>query len=285
MKNVRFISVTALASLLSTALVFQACVTNDEENHYPVPSAQVAGIENSPEMEAFIIAAVDYRQAYLRFQKQIKAIDFSKLETINDNGVNVKSLPDNTVDIVGKLSVLKDKTNVLLTKYPEFSRMSGDVQKSYIRTCIQNSAVVNDALLSLQGNRAFSRGDIKVDWAEEFGKDDGDELVDYLEDWCSDDNSWRYEEIWIVTLEDGTSIVASTSEADETSTSIQLKADPVNKRYYFEDYESPVVTLAHTHTGSSMDTTTDETFAKQCKEYNVTLKIFYNGEFHPVLDE
>lgn len=86
--------------------VFQSC-----QKEEPVSIVNIEGVENSKELEEYIIAGADYYQSLMKFQKELRMINFADLEfTTDSNGIKTMSIGSLiTADIDEKAMALNVK--------------------------------------------------------------------------------------------------------------------------------------------------------------------------------
>ena len=119
-----------------------------------------------------------------------------------------------SVDIEDKIRNLKEKEDTLFRRYPQFTALTKNTKKDYVRNCIKNSLNVNKKLLELGIN--INQPMTKGGTSEAFGN--MEDLTNYLTEEMS---SSTYREIVIIVYKDGR-IVTYQDDAN-TSTYYQVK--------------------------------------------------------------
>ena len=182
---------------------------------------------NSPELEEYIIAGAEYREASNTFATELGKIDFSKLKFEEDlNGDRIIRIPI-SVSIEKKAMNFETKKNALFVKHPQFASMSPAIQYDYFRACIKSSTNVNRKLLEMgiNINRPLTKGGTSEEFANM------EDLTDYLSAQMS---SSDYREIVIIVYQDGR--IATYQDDANTSSSFHISIPYTvedNPKYYY----------------------------------------------------
>lgn len=226
---------------------------------------------NSPELEEYIIAGAEYREASNTFATELGKIDFSKLKFEEDlNGDRIIRIPI-SVSIEKKAMNFETKKNALFVKHPQFASMSPAIQYDYFQVCLRNSLNVNKKLLELgiNINHPLTKGGV----SENYGS--MDDVLKYLANWMEKSD---YVEIVVIKYADGT--IATYVDDRNTATEFHLPLETKNndgKRYFpAGGSNSPVTYIAHTHKSGSEPQGKDESTIRA----GITSAIYYDGAFH-----
>jgi len=246
----------SLGMLIMCATFFWSC---DRESSQDYDQDYGIDIINSPEFEDFIIASADLQQAHLILEKELQGLNFFNLETtIGANGKEVKHLPASISDlkIEDKTSLVVEKRELLINKFPEFACISMEELSYYVNECVKNSVRVNSYFL--ENNINISQPSTRYDPNEDYVYDNQLNLISDLYNWTLSSN---FVEVAILFFKDGRCLVYRDPGNTDTECNITLANRPGESRYYYPDTSSPsneVVSVAHTHTYYSNATDPDD---------------------------
>jgi hypothetical protein len=255
--------ICVVAMMVIATVTFVGC--SQEEDTI---SDNFSTIVNSPELEDFIVANIEFQQAFNTFEKEIKSIDLLKVKsTQNAEGVTVLYIPT-SVSVENMASEFNEKKKLLLAKFPQLLSFSAEKKQKCFEQSITKSSLISEKMLELGINIQQPR--LKGGIVESVSGD----YRDYLYMWVTDFN---YVEIYLVLLQDGTVLSYLDDNATVTGSAINLFQRFINGQWdgnwYFQNYSSPVSTLIHTHLISGNASQLD----KDNKWEGVTHQIFYSG--------
>ena len=272
---------TALSGLFATLCTvgivsFPGCQKQDYD--YSEKDDLDPALLNAPELEEYIIASAEYRYTMDLFQIEIKKVDLLNLKFVKGaNGEKIAYLPI-SVDIEDKIRNLKEKEDILFRRYPQFTALTKNTKKDYVRNCIKNSLNVNKKLLELGIN--INQPMTKGGTSEAFGN--MEDLTNYLTEEMS---SSTYREIVIIVYKDGR-IVTYQDDAN-TYTYYQVKLKKVtntitgNSKYYYpetsQNDSDEIAYMAHTQK-SGFDPT-DLDMEQAGKWDGLDMRIYHDGAF------
>lgn len=267
MNNIFFIRkcgfVIALLALITIATVtFVGC--SQEEDTI---SDNFSTIMDSPELEDFIVADIEFQQAFNTFKKEIKSIDLSKVKsTQNAEGVTVLYIPT-SVSVENMASEFNAKKKLLLAKFPQLLSFSAEKKQKCFEQSITKSSMISKKMLELGINIHQPR--LKGAFIEFFT---GANYCDYL---AAQVASANYVEVIVLIFANGMSMTYIGENATANSSSIYLtqKGGPTGNWYHSSYPDSHVVTYIHTHTDSGNASQIDI----NNKWEGITHQIYYSG--------
>jgi hypothetical protein len=266
--NLSFLLIAVLISI-TTGGFFIACSSEDMLSEDTVNDMEIV---NSVELEEYIIATSDLKQSFDIFEKELKGIDFSKLEVTYDmDGVEIMRLPSASVSAIRieeKIQIFNEKKQSLREKYPQIASFSLDRNKKYIQQCIQSSLNVSDKLLEFGVN--FSQPLLKSGTIETWS---GSNLSTFLASWITNPN---YVEIYIIRHENATN--STWIDDRNTSSSCFLTYTKQNGKYYIAGNSSPIAYIAHTHKSSKSASAAD--IAAKASMPGIPRYIYYGGSYY-----
>ena len=255
-----------------TALVFvgifsglQSCSSNiDDEtsivdqiggsqkiNGMSIDSINQDEIINSKEFEEFILAGIDYQNALSSFKKELKTIDFSKIDVDKDSkGEMVLDIPT-SISIEYKAREFNNKKKSLLQKYPDFSTMNVSSINTCIQKSISQSSIIRKRMTALKPSLNQPR--FKTNAYENYSNNK--DLFTFLDAYLT---TSTYAEVVIIVLKNGTSIVYSDSEFDSTTCRYPPLVKYQGEWYLLRNQLSPIKFIAHTHRFTSTPTDPDD---------------------------
>jgi hypothetical protein len=233
-------------------------------------------IVNSVELEEYIIAASDFKQSLILFEKELSKVDFSKMEVTHDaNGREIMHFPSASVSIMieEKIQNFNKKKQALLENYPQFSSFALDISQKYFQQCIQSSLNVCDKLLEFGIN--YSIPLLKGGTVETWYGEDWYFLTSFLSEWV---NSSNYVELFIITHVDGT--YSTWIDDSNTSNHASITYSTSNGKYYFTEggNTSPIFSIAHTHRNSSSPSSED--LQTKANMPGISHNIYYQGAYY-----
>jgi hypothetical protein len=227
-------------------------------------------ITNSPELEEYIIAAIDLQEALKTFEREFAKVDFENLETVIENGQKVRYLPAaiRSLNIERKVMFMNEQKEALLNKYPQLLNLEPHDFANYVNNCIKQSTRVSEFFLDKKINiyqpllKAVTR---------ESSFDNMSQLIGHLYNWTLAPD---YVEASVLFFNDGTFLVVVDDR--NTPTHFALTITIIGDKYYFNNKR--ISEIAHTHLSgfspSSLDLEIKMDFP-YC-----SWSIFYNGAFH-----
>jgi len=253
----------ALAIVISFGIILQGCTSElvfDDD------------ILNSPELEEYIIAGVDYYRTLTVFEKELKKTDFSKLDVSKDtDGRIVMRLPlsSNALNFENKLKTLNEKKEKFLEKYPHFISFKEEKGK-YFKHSIQKSVFIKGEFLKMgiDISRPMLKSGTEIWYGEDWYF-----LMQYMSSWVNNSN---YVEMGFIAFSDG-SYLTWTDGNNQTTTYWKIYTE--NGYHYHRDYPHlRIVWCAHTHRNSNTPSNDDNNFKN--KYPNMQHNIYYNGCFY-----
>ena len=252
-----------LASVISLLFV-QSC---DNEMKIDIPIE--AEVINSIEVEEFIIADIEFQQAFNTFREELKSIDFSKLEKTNDSeGVTVLHIPT-SICIENKASELNEKKELLLAKYPQLNSFSSDVKQKCFEQSIANSPKISKKML--ESGIGIHQARLKGGSVEFFT---GGSYCEYL---ATRVKSGDYVEVVLLVFKDGTVMTYVDEKATPYRSSMTLYNSSLTGEWYSSYYtKSPIEVFIHTHTSGGRPSQSDI----KNKKPGLNSAIYYSGDIY-----
>jgi hypothetical protein len=164
-------------------------------------------IVNSPELEEFVLAGLEFEKSLANLTHKLNSIDFSTLEVTYDaDGRKIRRVPIGLVfsEIENNAQKLNETRDALLDKYPEFTSFREDVGTAHISRAIHRSPNAKSRYLALRGASSQPRlksGNEQNGTGHHFM--DNCYLESFLYGWATTNNP-AYRELWIIGYEDGT---------------------------------------------------------------------------------
>jgi hypothetical protein len=201
-------------------------------------------IEESNEMEEYIIAGLEFYDAAKSFENSIAKVDMSSFETKLDSHGNMLIIIPFAEDLEKATKSINEKKQALIKKFPKIKKMKCSERLNHLNNCIQNSIPVGLTISRLKIN------DTPITRTEDTYSSEQDAFV-YLEQCLA---SSDYVEVILVVFDDGTVM----THVDGTHTAHKSNI-PLNKNgseWYTSLYNSsPIDFLAHTHKSSEPSST------------------------------
>jgi hypothetical protein len=259
--------VTALLSLVITlTITFTGCY---KESDTEFEDSVTDIIANSPELEDYIMADIEFQEAFNIFNTEIKNIDFSKLSNAQNAEENSVLYIPTSVCIESKANLLNEKKKLLISAYPQLNSFSPEVRQKCFQQALENSPTLSRKILESGINIYQPR--LKGGSVEFLNKDN---FLPYL---AQRVGSSDYVEVIILIFKDGTVMAYTDYNATPYSSSITLYQNPTTGEYYTPYYAfSTVKTHIHTHTSGPEASSTDI----QNKKSGIEYKIYYSGSIN-----
>jgi hypothetical protein len=251
-----------LMSVLLGGVFMQSCSNEDDENYSDNNS-----IINSEELEEYIIADIEFQQAFNIFKKEIESIDLSKVKSVqNAKGVTVLYIPT-SICIENKANLLNSKKKSLMVKFPQLNSFSPEVKQKYFRQSVANSSRISKKILESGIN--INQPRLKGGNSEFFT---GDNYCDYLAAQVASSN---YVEVIVLIFANGASMAYIDDGATANGSSITLSQNTTTGYWYYSPYSTSnrVVTFIHTHTDSGNASDAD----RNNKLPGLNYQIYYSG--------
>jgi hypothetical protein len=256
---------TVLAGMISVGIFMQSC-SSENENLLSVENE----IVNSVELEDFIMADIEFQQAFSIFKKEIESIDLSKIKrTKTAEGKTVLYIPA-SICIEEKTSELNEKKRSLLAKFSQLSSSPIDIKRKYFEQSITNSVRISKKIIESGMNIHQPR--LKGGAYESFSN--SYDYCNYLSSYVAGSN---YVEAVIIVFTDGTAIVYI--DTQNTSAISYYPAGFLgysNGNWYCSANSSPIAFIAHTHRYSG-----DPSIDDYDTDYPGLMQaVYYSGDFH-----
>lgn len=214
-------------------IMFAGCSQEDD-----TMSNNFSAIINSPELEDFIVADIEFKHAFSIFKKELANVDFSKLESAkNIEGITVLYIPT-SICIESKANAFNEKKRLLLAKYPQLNSFSANVKKECFEQGIAKSSRISKKMFEF--GISIHQPRLKGGTTELFT--DGS----YCEYLAQQVTSPNYVEIFLLTFADGNSMSYIDDNATAISSTMELTG--IGGYWYHSSYpNSHVVSMMHTH--------------------------------------
>lgn len=265
-----------LAAVVAASVVVSSCAFEPVDESPEIDPVLVS----STELEDFIIAATDFDQAMNIFKREIENVDFTKLETVIEDGREVTYLPEPipSLHIEQKSLLVQEKRATLFNRFPQFASMDVDDARRHIDQCIKQSERVIDDFLKKGINiyQPLTRQSPHESFATSY--DNKSKLISDLSNWLGNPD---YSEVYILQYVDGSYRVYP-GGGDAYNAGITLKRSTnttTNTRTYYYPTVSTsnrVVSIAHTHQYSSVASREDSL----SRQPDLPSYIYYNGAFY-----
>jgi hypothetical protein len=208
-------------------------------------------IANSKEFEEFILAGIEYQNALNSFKKELKSIDFSKIDVVkNSKGEMVLQIPT-SISIEDDAKAFNNKKKSLLEKYPDFSSKSISSINTCFQQSISKSSKIKKRMTALKPSLNQPR--FKSHTSEYYYNND--DLFTFLDTYLT---TSTYTEVVIIVLKNGTSIVYSDSEYTSSTCGYPPLLKYQGEWYLLRNQTSPIKFIAHTHRYTSTPTDPDD---------------------------
>lgn len=267
LKGRNYSLVVILICITALGIIGQGC-----QQEYEIINNSDSEITTSSELEDYIIAASDLHQSLKTFENELTNINFSNLETVNENGRKVTYLPISvrSLNIEKKVALLNQKKKNLLYKYPPVSLQNLNDFAHIVNHCIEQSIRINDSFLD--NNINFYQPRTRAVVGEySFGSQNA--LVGYLYNWIM---SPDYVEVSIYFFTDGTNMVLIDDRNEVGSSYVWFDEGGSPGNYSYDG--KMISSIAHTHMSSNTPSDTD--YALRDNYQGIGHAIYYNGAFH-----
>ncbi len=235
-------------------------------------------IEESSELEEYIIAGLDFQHSLNEFKQQLKSVDMLSLQpTLDSKGNLIITIPTK-VNIEEKAKYFNQKKKVLIEKYPELKNLKPLKRQERIEGCINSSLKIAKALIEFeyifdQPRLKSSPGEYCFDY---FSDENG--AFNFLNQQIADPN---YMEVTLVVFENGTIVTVTSDINDEHNSYISLHQNSNTQKWYLCDVDGSYVSMsaisytAHTH--NTPDPASDQDIESQAMHPGLPMYIYHYG--------
>ncbi|MDR1223086.1 MAG: hypothetical protein LBL07_09470 [Tannerella sp.] len=263
-----------LAGIIILGFFVQSCsddsFSSETDADRQLSEMELKLIAESNEFEDYMMTAADLLQSFRIFEKELAKVDYAKLETVIENGREVRYLPEaiRTLQVDRKVVLMNEKKEILLNKYPQLSEQELLSFTKCVDICIGRSIRVNEFFLDKKIN--IYRPLLKSVIAE-YEFDTINQLVGYLYGWTF---SPDYVEVHAFFFTDGTYMVALDSR--NTANGCAITITTAGDKHYFNGKEISVMS----HTQTANNTPSDRDFETKEQFPHCSHAIFYNAGFY-----
>ncbi len=209
-------------------------------------------INESVEMEEYILAGLDLQHSLNQFKEELKGIDMLALmPTLDSKGKLVINLPTK-ISIEKKSKDFNTKKKVLLDKYPELKNMKAGKRHNHIRETVDNSLMITKAIIEFE---LSNQPRLRSGPAEVGNYDSEADAFTFLDQQLASPN---YVEVVLVVFKDGTAITYI--KDDFTATSCYYPTlKKIDGEWYLTTslYPQPIEYIGHTHQSNPLPSTED----------------------------
>ena len=208
-------------------------------------------IEESSELEEYIIAGLDLKYSLSQFKQELKSIDMLSLKPTLDSYGNLVINVPSSISIEAKSRAFNAKKKILLEKYPELKNIKSELRRDYIKETIDNSIKVTKAMMEFNFiTNAYRFKDATI---ENFASEQ-DSFAFLDQQIASPD----YVEVVLIVFEDGT---ATTYVRDDfTANSCEyprLKKEEDQWFLFNSQYSAAIRYIGHTHRSNPLPSDED----------------------------
>lgn len=199
-------------------------------------------IEESSEMEEYILAGLDFQHSLNQFRQELKEIDILSLTSTLDARSNLVINLPTKISIEIKAKNFNTKKKALLEKHPELKSLKSVKRLDHIKETVDNSLRIAKSIMEFEfSNQPRLRSDV----AEVGNYESEADAFSFLDQQLASPN---YVEVVLIVFTDGTAMTYI--KDDFTAESCYYpRLKKVNGEWYLysSQFPKPIQYIAHTH--------------------------------------